>query len=176
LGFDHLLFLLTIVVVNRGWKQWLSLVTTFTIAHSITIALSAFDVLHLSSGLVEPAIAASITFVALWNIYNAKFRLSEGMRLALFIVLSCGVLHGFGFASAAGELMCNSENRLVTIAGFNLGIETGQFLFVGLISIALFLLRRVSGAQISSVVPLVTSGVAAALGFIMLLNRLDFLS
>jgi hydrogenase/urease accessory protein HupE len=173
-GFDHLLFLLTIVVVNKGWKYWLSLVTTFTIAHSITIALSAFDVLHLSSGLVEPAIAASISLMAVCNICNYKLRVAEGMRTAILIVFACGLLHGFGFASAVGEIMLNSGNRVITIAGFNLGIESGQFLFLGLVSVVLFSLRKLVDSRIANGAPLATSLVAAVLGVVMFLQRLDF--
>jgi hydrogenase/urease accessory protein HupE len=125
-GPDHLLFLLTIVMGAAGWRYWLSVITSFTVSHSITLSLSVSGVLHAPARLVEPAIAASIVLMALHQLLHAGTPLGR-WRIAL--VFACGLLHGMGLASALGDIGLDRAHRLGTLAGFNLGVELGQFIF-----------------------------------------------
>ncbi len=167
-GPDHLLFLLTILIGAAGWRYWLKVITSFTVSHSITLSLSVFGILHAPARLVEPAIAASIVLMALHQLWypNALGR----WRIAL--VFACGLLHGMGLASALADLGLDRAHRLSTLAGFNLGVELGQFIFLAAVLALLALGHRVlrpSGARFWPRLPAAT---AAVLGTIMLVQRL----
>jgi len=139
-GIDHLLFLLSLllpaVLVRRGlrWEGvdaarpafWsvLKVVTAFTLAHSITLSLAAFDLVRLPSRLTESAIAASIILAALNNLYPV---ITEGRARIAF---AFGLLHGFGFASVLADMGLPSGARLLSLVSFNLGIEAGQLAVV----------------------------------------------
>jgi hydrogenase/urease accessory protein HupE len=171
-GPDHLLFLLTIVVAAAGWRYWLGVVTSFTIAHSITLALSALGVLRVPSRIVEPGIAASIVIMALLNLRLSRSTTTGSTWCRIGIVFACGLLHGFGFGSAIGAMAVDTGSRIATLAGFNVGIEIGQFLFVAgamlLVAVARPFVRippRLALATTASIV-------AAVLGTAMLVDRL----
>ncbi len=139
-GIDHLLFLLSLLlpaVLRRRDGQWeaapiarpafvniLKVVTAFTLAHSITLSLAAFDVVHLPSRLTESVIAASIIVAALNNVFP---RVTEGRWRIAF---AFGLLHGFGFASVLAEMGLPPGARLVSLVAFNLGVEAGQLAVV----------------------------------------------
>lgn len=126
LGTDHLLFLLTIIVAAAGWRYWLGVLTSFTIAHSITLTMSLFGLVHVSAAIVEPLIAASIVLMALLNLRQRAA--VPVQRIA--IVFLCGLLHGLGFASSIADMGLNGANRVTSVVGFNVGIELGQALFL----------------------------------------------
>ena len=139
-GFDHLLFLLCLIIPLRGWRQVLAIVTTFTVAHSFTLLGSAF---HLAPGgawfppLVETTIAASIVYMAVENIV--------GIDLARRILIAgmFGLVHGFGFSYGLQEnLQFAGTHLLVSLFAFNIGIEAGQLLVLAFMLPALFLVRR----------------------------------
>ncbi len=139
-GIDHLLFLLSLLlpaVLRRRNNQWeavpiarpafiniLKVVTAFTLAHSITLSLAAFDIVHLPSRLTESIIAASIIVAALNNIFP---RITEGRWRIAF---AFGLLHGFGFASVLAEMGLPAGARLISLVAFNLGVEAGQLAVV----------------------------------------------
>jgi hydrogenase/urease accessory protein HupE len=127
-GADHLLFLLTILVAAAGWRAWLGVLTSFTIAHSVTIILSLSGIIRVAPHLVEPLIAASIIGMAAHNLWRAGTTHRPVQLIA--IVFACGLLHGLGFASALGDLGLQGTNRVASLVGFNLGVEIGQALFV----------------------------------------------
>jgi hydrogenase/urease accessory protein HupE len=138
LGADHLLFLLTILVVGVGWRYWLAVITSFTIAHSITLTLTALEWVKVPAAVVEPLIAASIVLLAVDNlIRGARARLHR-----LLLVFGCGLLHGLGIASALAEVGLSGSSRALGLAGFNLGVELGQMLFVACALAAFYLARR----------------------------------
>ncbi len=126
LGTDHLLFLLTIIVAAAGWRYWLGVLTSFTIAHSITLTLAVFGIVRVPATIVEPLIAASIVLMAILNLRQRDA--VPAHRLA--IVFACGLLHGLGFASAIGDMGLHGTYRVVSIVGFNVGIELGQAMFL----------------------------------------------
>jgi len=178
-GPDHLLFLLTILIGAAGWRYWLKVVTSFTLSHSITLSLSVFGILHAPARLVEPAIAASIVLMALHQLLYP--RALSRWRIAL--VFACGLLHGMGLASALGDIGLDRGHRLGTLAGFNIGVEFGQFIFLAAVLGLLWLGRRfIRNRQYLRTSDPRTSGVAlwqrlpcaaaAVLGAIMLVQRL----
>jgi hypothetical protein len=120
-GFDHVLFVLGLFLLGSTWKQLLSQVTAFTIAHSITLALSITGLASLPTRIVEPAIALSILFVAVENIVLKKFNARRVVLVFLF-----GLLHGMGFAGALGEVGVPRDEFAPALVGFNVGVEFGQ--------------------------------------------------
>lgn len=154
IGSDHILFILALLLpavlvfrLGRGWEPagsfgsslWrvAKIATSFTIAHTITLTLGGLGIVELSPRLVEPIIAISIALAALHNVrpvfFNKEWSIAFGF----------GLFHGFGFASLLGDLGLDRSNRLISLLGFNLGIELGQLAIILLVFPALYLLRRV---------------------------------
>jgi hypothetical protein len=130
-GRDHILFVLGIFLLSPRLKPMLLQVTAFTIAHSITLALSIYGVLSLPSRIVEPLIALSIAYVAIENLMTRELK---PWRLAL--VFMFGLLHGLGFAGVLRELGLPRDEFLTGLVTFNLGVEGGQLTVILLASIA----------------------------------------
>lgn len=128
-GYDHLLFVAALVLGVRGLWELVKVITAFTLAHSITLALSAFDLFRLPSPVVEPVIAASIILVALQNVFWPE-RTRDWTRLA--VAFFFGLFHGLGFAGGLLEAMQGmSSNALVlAILGFSAGVEVGHQIVV----------------------------------------------
>lgn len=167
-GPDHLLFLLTIIVAAAGWRYWLGVVTSFTIAHSITLTLAALGVVRVAPAIVEPGIAASIVLMAVLNLWRDGAREA---RARVAIVFACGLLHGLGFASAIGAMAADGTHRLATLGGFNVGIELGQFAFLGAVVALAMLVRRTAAVPPAFALPQLASVTAGVLGAVMLVGR-----
>ena len=135
-GWDHLLFLLGLLLRGGGWLSLVKIITAFTIAHSVTLALAVLDIVTLPDRLVEAVIALSIAFVAAENIF---MRPVVARRWVVSFVF--GLVHGFGFSSALRELGLRTQGLLLALFGFNLGVEIGQGLVVAVALPALYLLR-----------------------------------
>lgn len=139
LGWDHLAFLLALLVGCARYRRLLLVVSGFTVAHSVTLALGALGVVRLAPSLVEPVIAASIAVAALWT----AARLHAGARAhpggleeagtptgELALVFGFGLVHGLGFASLLEEALDGTGGVALPLLGFNLGVELGQLLAV----------------------------------------------
>jgi len=136
-GYDHLLFLLGLLLRGGSWLSLAKIVTAFTLAHSVTLALAALDIVVLPDRLVEAVIALSIAFVAAENIF---WRPVVSRR---WVISFCfGLVHGFGFSSALRELGLPRHNLIAALFGFNLGVELGQGLVVAAALPLLALVRR----------------------------------
>jgi hypothetical protein len=136
MGYDHVLFLLALLLpaaLRRVADRWeptpdflsafcevLAIVTAFTMAHSITLGLATLGLIALPSRLVESAIAASVVFAGISNLYPA---LAQRRRLVAFLF---GLIHGFGFASMLSDLGLPKESLALSLVSFNLGVEVGQ--------------------------------------------------
>jgi hypothetical protein len=152
IGYDHVLFLVCLLlpsVLKRGGRDWtpvttwqaaawpmLGIVTMFTIAHSITLALAGLKIVSLSPRIVEPGIAITIIVAAFDNLVPVL----RGRR-KLFAFLF-GLIHGFGFAGALGELDLPMREFVLALLQFNLGVEAGQLMVVAVALIALLTLRQ----------------------------------
>ena len=126
-GYDHIAFLLAVILWGRNLLPLIKVVTAFTIAHSLTLSLAVLDIVRLPSVVVEPLIAATIVFVAAENFFVHDIR----KRWRATFVL--GLVHGFGFAGALREFGLPSEAVLPALAAFNIGVEIGQVTIVALI-------------------------------------------
>jgi hydrogenase/urease accessory protein HupE len=122
-GYDHLLFLFSLLVVTRNFLPALKIITFFTIAHSITLALAAMNLVDIPSTIVEPLIAATIIYVGVENIIRGDH--PKGRQWLTFFF---GLVHGFGFAAVLREMGISSLETgiLVPLFSFNLGVEIGQ--------------------------------------------------
>lgn len=124
LGADHILFVLGMFLLTRRTRDVLAQVTAFTVAHSITLALSIYGVVSLRASIVEPLIALSIVFIAVENLAVREVR---PHRIAL--VFAFGLLHGLGFAGVLREL---GGDFVTALVAFNIGVELGQLAVIGL--------------------------------------------
>ncbi|MBI3712782.1 MAG: HupE/UreJ family protein [Burkholderiales bacterium] len=148
-GWDHLLFLFTIIIATqaaRSWRYWLAVLSSFTVAHSITLGLSLFGVVQPPVMAVEALIMLSISLMAALNLsYTWRVgRVSTSTKTQAAIVFVCGLLHGFGFAAAMSAMGLHADYRSLSLLAFNVGIELGQiaFLLVVLICAGLFVRIR----------------------------------
>lgn len=130
-GYDHVAFLIAVVLWARRLVPVIKIVTAFTVAHSITLSLAALDIVVLPSLVVEPAIAASIVVVALENFFSRDV---DGRWRVAFVF---GLVHGFGFAGALREVGLPSNALVTALAAFNIGVEIGQVAIVSLVVPAL---------------------------------------
>jgi len=136
-GWDHLLFLLGLLLRGGGWLSLTKIITAFTLAHSVTLALAVLDVVAIPDRLVEAVIALSIAFVAAENLV-----LTPVVSRRWLVSFCFGLVHGFGFSSALRELGLPSHGLLLSLFGFNVGVELGQALVVAVALPALVLVRR----------------------------------
>jgi hydrogenase/urease accessory protein HupE len=128
-GYDHLLFLFGLLIVTRNFGSSVKIITCFTIAHSITLAVATLSLVQVSSRIVEPLIAASIVYVGIENLLRGDD--PKGRWLLTF---GFGLIHGFGFASVLRELGvgANGSGIAVPLVSFNLGVEIGQIAIAGI--------------------------------------------
>jgi hydrogenase/urease accessory protein HupE len=136
LGYDHIAFLIGVVLWARRLVPVIKIVTAFTIAHSITLSLAALDIIVIPAVVVEPAIAASIVFVAIENFFSRDI---DGRWRVTF---AFGLIHGFGFASALREVGLPANAVAAALAAFNVGVEIGQVGIVSIVVPALIALDR----------------------------------
>lgn len=143
-GYDHLAFLVGLLLLGGGVRRLVLVVTSFTVAHSITLALAALGHLTLPSFIVEPAIAASIAYVGAENLL-----VREGRRRWLIAFLF-GLIHGFGFAGILQEMGLPPGALAMSLVSFNLGVELGQVcIVVALLGAAAVLGRVLAGSRFS---------------------------
>ncbi len=135
-GFDHLLFLLALVLRGGSIGSLLAIVTAFTVAHSITLALAVLNVVSPPAWIVEPVIALSIVYVAAENIFAER---AASRRWA--VSFAFGLVHGFGFAGALLELDLPTAALVGSLLSFNLGVEAGQAMVIAVLLPALMWLR-----------------------------------
>lgn len=129
-GYDHLLFLFSLLVVTRSFWPALKIITCFTLAHSITLGLASFNVFELPGSIVEPLIAITIIYVALENLWRG-----DNPKGREWLTFFFGLIHGFGFASVLREMnIADSDGGIVLpLFSFNLGVELGQITVASLI-------------------------------------------
>jgi hydrogenase/urease accessory protein HupE len=142
-GIDHLLFVLALLLLSTGTWQLVKTVTAFTAAHSITLGLATLGVVHVPSKPVEAVIALSIVFVAVEIVQARRGREGLAARMPWIVAFTFGLLHGFGFAGALGEVGLPQGHIPVALLFFNLGVEAGQLLFVAAMLALAAIARRI---------------------------------
>jgi hydrogenase/urease accessory protein HupE len=164
-GLDHILFVLGIFLLSTRLRPVLLQVTAFTVAHTLTLALTIFGVVSLSPRVVEPIIAVSIVYVAVENLLTRELK---PWRVAL--VFGFGLLHGMGFAGVLAELGLPRSEAVPALLAFNVGVELGQLAVIALawLGLALPFARRVGWRRLV-VVP--ASVVIAAIGLWWAIER-----
>lgn len=131
-GVDHLLFVLALLLITKGFSRIVKTITAFTIAHSITLSLSALGLIGFPSGPVEALIALSILFLAVELVHYHKGKKGLTVRYPWVIAFIFGLLHGFGFAGALMEIGLPQSAIPVSLLFFNLGVEIGQLIFIAI--------------------------------------------
>lgn len=126
-GLDHILFILALFFLTRNFGTLLLQMTLFTLAHSLTLGLSLFGFVHVPSAPVEIAIALSIAFVAMENLFSEKIS-----RWRPWVVFGSGLVHGLGFAHSFEEGVVESGDFLPALFSFNMGVEFGQIAVIGI--------------------------------------------
>lgn len=134
LGWDHILFILGMALSSLLWRKLLLLVSSFTLAHTLTLGLGMLGVVEVSARIVEPLIAFSIAYVAIENLLN-----HQSIQRKSVIVFLFGLIHGMGFASLLKSFEMPANSFLTTLIGFNLGVELAQIVIV-LLVVALLLI------------------------------------
>lgn len=137
-GYDHLLFLFALLIVTKDFLSALKVITCFTVAHSITLGVATFDLMHLPASWVEPLIAATIVYVGVENLVRKGD--PPGRWLLTF---AFGLIHGFGFASVLRELGVTAHGGVaVPLFSFNLGVELGQIVVAAIALPIIWQLRK----------------------------------
>jgi hydrogenase/urease accessory protein HupE len=156
-GYDHLLFLFALLLVTSRFKAAAIIITCFTLAHSITLALATLKLVSLRGGIVEPLIAATIVYVGAENL---MFR--EGPRWRWLLTFTFGLIHGLGFASVLSDMGVSSGGGGITmpLLAFNLGVELGQLAIAAVVLPIILWLRRY---------PVFVNRVAPALSVVVML-------
>ena len=137
-GPDHLLFVFGLLFIVFGWRNLFKTITAFTLAHSLTLGLSVFEIVSLPSITIEALIALTIIYLAL-EISEEKGKDHTPWVMAF----GFGLLHGFGFAGALGEIGIANEQLLLSLLFFNIGIEIGQLIMIPIFLIIIWLLQKI---------------------------------
>jgi hypothetical protein len=147
-GYDHVLFIIALCAIYllRHWKQVLILVTAFTIGHSITLALSTLQIINLRADIIEFLIPLTIFIAAMSNVFKRYYYISRrNFQLNYAYALFFGLIHGLGFSNYLRTLLGKQADIVSPLLAFNLGIEVGQILVVGLFLLISFILVDLFG-------------------------------
>lgn len=173
LGFDHLMFVLALLLLVRDPKRLIGAITAFTVAHSITLAGTTFGWIKLASAPVEATIALSIMFVAVEIMRVRAGKDSLTATLPWLASFSFGLLHGFGFAGALREIGIPDDAAPLALLFFNLGVEAGQLTFIAAVLAIMFAWKRLAPVALNARlgdyawrVPVYVIGVTAAYWFV----------
>src|SRR5664279_473840 len=137
---DHILFIIALsaIYIFSDWKKVLILVTAFTIGHSLTLALSVYDIIRINNKLVEILIPCTIVVTAVFNLFQ-KHAGQKKIQLNFFLSLFFGLIHGMGFANSIRFMLPDNENIAIPLLSFNIGLEAGQVVIVLLILLLSYL-------------------------------------
>lgn len=162
-GYDHIAFLLALIVIGLSAKEALKIITAFTVAHSITLLLAALHIVNLNAKFVESVIALSICYIAVENLFLKQ------INYRWLVTFMFGLVHGFGFASVLQEYVADKSNLVRSVVSFNVGVEIGQLMIL-LITLPLlyvikkkFSLRRITT---------VSSAAIFIIGFLWFVDRM----
>ena len=161
-GYDHIAFLVGLLLTGGSALAIVKIVTAFTAAHSVTLSLAALDVVTLSPVIVEAGIALSLVYIAAENLFTRK---RQGRWLVSFLF---GLVHGFGFAAVLKELALPSSALVASLVTFNLGVEIAQVAIVAVVVPALYGLTR---TRLHAPLARMASAVILSLGLFWLYQR-----
>jgi len=164
-GIDHVLFVLLLLYLVKGWANLVKVVTSFTVAHSITLALSSLDIVTISQGPVEALIALSIVLLATEALGKEESMTYQYPWLITFVF---GLLHGLGFAGALNEIGLPEGAMVIALFLFNIGIEIGQLVIVAGALTLIWMIRNlgVSLSRTAMLLPVYLVGGLAVYWFV----------
>jgi hypothetical protein len=168
-GADHILFVLGLFFLGITWRKLLSQTTVFTVAHATTLFLSTYGIFRLPSQYVEPAIAASIAYIALENVFKPTLGVGR-----LGVVFGFGLIHGLGFASSLSDIPFPKRDFVVALLGFNFGVDFGQLFVIGLAFLAVGWFRNKPWFRPRIAIP--CSVAIAAVGLLWATQRIIYYS
>ena len=148
-GFDHLTFVLALLLIVSGARRLLVTVTSFTLAHSITLAAATLGVLWVPGAPIEATIALSILFLAVELVKQQQGKNDLAMRAPWIVAFIFGLLHGFGFAGALTEIGLPQSDIPLALLMFNVGVEIGQLLFIAAVLVTIGAWKRLINMELS---------------------------
>src|SRR3989475_4103481 len=163
-GYDHMLFLISLLMLGGGLRSLLKIVTAFTVAHSVTLSLAALNFVALPSRLVESGIALRIAYVAAEN----WWRRDSASPPRLLVTFSFGLIHGLGFATILKEMALSRGNLVLSLVSFNFGVELGQ---IAVVATAFLCLGALATSVWESTARRWVSAGAAAVGIVWFIQR-----
>jgi len=137
-GYDHIVFIVTLLAASVILRRWFWVLTSFTVAHGVTYSFAAYGVLHVRSEWIEPVIALTILVTAALSLFKVKAKPSAEIAA----VFGLGLFHGLGFAIAMSAQLNNARFPIASVIGFNLGIEMGQLAICLILGAVFWFLRR----------------------------------
>ena len=172
---DHILFItaLSAIYIFKDWKKVLILVTAFTVGHSLTLALSVYDVIRINNKLVEILIPCTIVITAVFNLFHKSFN-QKKLQLNYFFALFFGLIHGMGFANSIRFMLPKDESIALPLLSFNIGLEAGQIVIVLLILLLSYLFITILKTP-GKVWVYLLSAIALIASLQMIVERLLFL-
>ncbi len=176
-AYDHVLFLivLTIPYVFKDWKRVLLLVSMFTLGHTLSLVLAAYNVVSVNAAVVEFLIPITILIAALFNVFTAgKGAQKEKVGILFLTTLAFGLIHGLGFAREFQMLLGDTDNKLVLLLEFALGIELSQVIIVFVVLFLSYIVQTIFRFTRRDWI-MVISAIVVGLVIPMILNS-DFLS
>ncbi len=141
-GFDHLLFVFALLLIVKNLRRLIGTITAFTLAHSITLAIATLGLVRVPQQPVEAVIALSILFLAMEIVHGKRGRPGAATRWPWLVAFIFGLLHGFGFAGALAEVGLPQQAIPVALVFFNIGVETGQLLFISAVLLLGWMLQK----------------------------------
>ncbi len=174
-GLDHILFVMALCLRYQfaDWRKLLILVTAFTIGHSITLALSVFNIVDYSMKWIEFLIPVTILITAVSNVFVKKFVFKSKFPLIYFLALFFGLIHGLGFSSYLKSLLGSEKNVVWQLLAFNVGLEAGQLLIVTAVLLICFIFVNILKANRREYLLYVTGGIFA-IALQMAIERIPF--
>nr|WP_294908958.1 HupE/UreJ family protein [uncultured Lacibacter sp.] len=171
-GYDHILFVMALCLPYflKDWKQVLVLITAFTVGHSITLALSVFNKILVSSTWIEFLIPVTIMLTAIENLLRNSQQ-PKHVKLRYVSALLFGLIHGMGFSNYLKSMMGKSENIVTQLLAFNIGLELGQLLIVLAVLLISFIFVRLLNVKQRDWTVFVSGGIFG-ISLIMALERL----
>jgi hypothetical protein len=173
-GYDHILFVMALCLpyLLKDWKQILILITAFTIGHSITLALSVFNKIIISSTCIEFLIPVTICITALENMAQ-KNTDKKHNRWRYISALVFGLIHGLGFSNYLKSMLGKDESIITQLLAFNIGLEAGQLFIVAFVVLLSFIAVQMINTQRREWTVFMSGGIFG-LAFVMTLQRLPF--
>lgn len=161
-GWDHLLFVIALVLLVQNWRMVIVAATAFTVAHSVTLAAAALGFVGLPGGPVEALIALSIVFLAVEVLRGGEDTTDTPTwtrRFPWVVAFLFGLLHGFGFAGALTSIGLPEGDIVAALLAFNVGVEAGQLLVIAIVLAVLAVIRKAASAAMEPVVRIASYGI-----------------